>query len=78
MTNSDPNTAPNPLKLLSPHGLLMLGINQIAYIRPAVANGDKRVWSLHAADGTLLSVQEHADQAIMIARTNDLAPVTVH
>ena len=73
------NTTPkDPLKMLSPHGLLMLGINQIAYIRPAVANGDKQVWSLHAADGTLLSVQDHADQAILLARNNDLAPVTVH
>ncbi len=73
-----PDTTINPLKSLTPQGLLMLGMNQIAYIRPAVANGDRRVWSLHAADGTLLSVQDHADQAIMLARTNDLAPVTVH
>ena len=68
----------NPLKTLSRQDLLTLGLNQIAYIRPAVAQGDRRVWSLHAADGTLLSVQDHADQAIMVAHTNDLAPVTVH
>lgn len=68
----------NPLRSLSREGLLMLGMNQVAYIRPAVANGDRQVWSLHAADGTLLSIQEQADQAIMLARTNDLAPVTVH
>ena len=66
------------LKNLSPRGLLMLGLNQIAYIRPAVADGDRIVWSLHAADGTLLSVQDQPDQAIMVLRSNDLAPVTVH
>ncbi len=66
------------LKNLSPKGFLMLGLNQIAYIRPGVADGDRVVWTLHAADGTLLSIQDRADQAIMIARTNDLAPVTVH
>jgi hypothetical protein len=77
MTTYDTVTL-NPLRTISPHGLLMLGINQIAYIRAGVANGDRPVWTLHAADGTLLSVQDHADQAILIARTNDLAPVTVH
>ncbi len=66
------------LKNLSPRGLLMLGMNQIAYIRQGVAEGDRTIWSLHAADGTLLSIQDRPDQAILIARTNDLAPVTLH
>ena len=77
MTNAD-NTMRNLLKTLSPQNFLMLGINQIAYIRPSVLNDHRTVWSVHAADGTVLSVQDQPDQAIMVLRSNDLAPVTLH
>jgi hypothetical protein len=66
------------LKSLSSQGLRMLGINQIVYIKAAVGAGNRPVWALHAADGTLLSVQDNADQAFILAQTNDLSPVTVH
>jgi hypothetical protein len=75
--NTD-NTMRNLLKTLSPQNFLMLGINQIAYIRPAVLEDHRKVWSVHAADGTVLSIQDQADQAIMVLRSNDLAPVTLH
>lgn len=67
----------NPLRMLSQQNFRILGLNQIAYIRQESAPGDKPVWALHAADGTLLTVQDHPDQLAMIARTNDLAPVTL-
>lgn len=68
----------NLLKTLSPQNFLMLGMNQIAYIRPARLEDNRQIWAVHAADGTLLSIQEQPDQAILLLRNNDLAPVTLH
>jgi len=66
------------LKALSPKDFLNIGIHQIAYIRPVVKNGEASAYSIHAADGTQLSVLESLDTAIAAVRHNDLQAVTVH
>lgn len=66
------------LKALSQSDFRLLGLNRIAYIRPAQLDSAQIGWALHAADGTVLSIQNHFEDAALIARSNDLAPVTVH
>lgn len=62
------------LKRLSPQEFLGVGMDQIAYIRPLTGSG----FSIHAADGTQLSIVASYNDAVMAARTNDLHPVTLH
>lgn len=62
------------LKRLSPQEFLGVGMDQIAYIRPMSGAG----FSIHAADGTQLSIVSSYNDAVLAARTNDLYPVTLH
>ena len=65
------------LRNISAQDFLTFGIQQVAYIRPVMAQG-ALVWSLHAADGTALPVQNSAHVAAVVARQNDLEPVSLH
>ena len=64
------------LRRISPQDLLSLGVEQMAYIRPASMNGSM-VFAIHAADGTPLAF--HADQATAraLTRQNELEPLTL-
>lgn len=66
--------ASNLLKRLSPQEFLGVGMDQIAYIRPVGGSG----FSIHAADGTQLTIVSSYNDAVLAARTNDLYPVTLH
>jgi hypothetical protein len=54
-----------------------LGLNQIAYIRPATVNNAPG-WSIHAATGDTLGAAETFEQAWGAVMQNNLAPVRVH
>lgn len=72
--------APRPedvLRNISAQDFLTFGIHQVAYVRPVVQQG-QTAWSLHAADGTALTIQNSAHLAAVIARQNDLEPVVIH
>jgi hypothetical protein len=49
-------------------------MDQIAYIRPMSGSG----FSIHAADGTQLSIVSSYNDAVLAARAGDLYPVTLH
>ncbi len=67
------------LRHLSPKEFLGVGMNQIAYIRSIPASGDDAVFSIHAADGTQLSVvPSYRDAVLEVKASYDLMPVTVH
>lgn len=65
------------LRNISAQGFLTFGVHQVAYLRPVIAQGVP-AWSLHAADGTALTVQNTAHLAAVMARQNDLEPVLLH
>lgn len=65
------------LKQLSAKEFLGVGMNQIAYIR-TIPQGGEDAFSIHAADGTQLTVVPSYQDAVITARTNDLFPVTLH
>lgn len=64
-------------KGLSAQDFRTFGLQQVAYIRPVVVE-NKKVYAIHAADGTALSVMHTHDTALIAVRHNDLEPVTVH
>jgi len=62
------------LEQLSHDDFLHVGLNQIAYIRPATG---QKGYGVYAADGTQISVMETYDTALAAVRFNDMHPVTV-
>jgi hypothetical protein len=64
-------------KAISRPDLAALGSEQIAYIKPIVTE-ESRAFSVHAADGTQLTVVETREIAEAILRQHELAPVSVH
>ena len=67
------------LEDMTPQDFLNVGMNEIGYIRPLRSAGTGAGFSLHAADGTQLSVMETRDMAVAAAHMeHHLIPVTVH
>jgi hypothetical protein len=52
-------------------------LNQVAYIKPVLENG-QTAFSVHAADGTQLAIIGDRDTAFAAVRSHDLEPVSVH
>ncbi len=65
------------VKSFSPQDFAALGVHQVAYVRPAVLNGQV-FWSIHAADGTELARLMDRDTAFAACRQNELEPLSVH
>jgi hypothetical protein len=70
-------TTHTPLARLTPADLAAVGLNQIAYVKPAFIEGQP-VFAIHAADGTPLSLAKSHDVAFALVRQNDLEPVSTH
>jgi hypothetical protein len=64
------------LRALSPHDWLGFGVGAVAYVRPVTIEGEK-VFAVHAADGTPLSVARSFDVACASVRQDDMEPVSV-
>jgi hypothetical protein len=76
MDSNQPD-ARSALKNLSHQDFLNFGVHQIAYIKP-VPSEEGQSYAIHAADGTALSIMDSLDGAIMLAKHNNLYPVTIH
>lgn len=77
MTEPIHNNPVHSLRGLSAQDLLSFGNHQIAYVRPAIYNGEMG-FSLHAADGTPLAFRDAAETIQALARQNDLDVALVH
>ena len=67
----------NNLEKLTPQDFRNFGVEHIAYIRP-VNIQDKDFFVVYSADGKKLHTTDSMDEAIQMARLNDLEPVTIH
>lgn len=67
------------LKELSIQDFLDVGLNQVAYIK-RIERDDVGTYSfsIHAADGSQISIMDSYDTAVDSIRVSDLFPVTVH
>jgi hypothetical protein len=67
----------NGYKPLTPAEWQASMLNQVAYIKPVLENGQP-AFSVHAADGTQLAIIGDRDTAFAAVRSHDLEPVSVH
>lgn len=61
----------------TPIDLARLGLNEIAYIRPAIVN-DEQVWAIFSASGDPIGAAQSFDQAWGAVRQHDMEPARVH
>ncbi len=69
--------APDYQRIMSARDLAILGLRDLAYVTRVVVDG-QHVYSIHAADGTMIDVMDDRDLAFAAARRHDLEPVSVH
>ena len=67
----------NPLKNLSPNDLLVFGLNDVAYLKPANVNG-QAVYAIHAADGSQLALVANREVGFAAMHQHELEPVSLH
>ena len=65
------------IRQLSAHELGVLGMADVAYVKPILVEG-VAVFAVHAADGTQIAVIPDRAVAFAVVRQNDLEPVSVH
>ncbi len=62
---------------LSPEQFAALGMDEVAYVRPAVVEG-KKVYAIHSADGNAIGMMAERDVAFAAVKQHDMEPVSVH
>ena len=62
---------------ISPQQLAMLGVQQIAYVKPVVVNGTA-AYAIHAADGTPMAIAAELDAAMAAIVQHEMVPALVH
>jgi len=65
------------LRQITPQDFAAMGIQQVAYIRPAMVNGIV-TFSIHAADGTQIGMAPNRDIAFAAVIQHELEPVSLH
>jgi hypothetical protein len=65
------------LKNLSASDLLIFGLNDIAYLKPAQVNGQS-VFAIHAADGSQLAFVANREVGFAAMQQHELEPVSLH
>ncbi|CAO3416753.1 DUF1150 family protein [Azospirillum doebereinerae] len=71
------NSTLTQLRQLSTQDFAAFGVDHVAYIRPVEVEG-VTAYSIHAADGTPLSVLPEREVAFAAVVQNDLEPLSVH
>ena len=62
---------------ISPQQLAMLGMQQIAYVKPVVVRGTA-AYAIHAADGTPMAIAGERDAALAAIMQHEMVPALVH
>ena len=65
------------IRHLSAEQLAQLGLQQIAYVKPVVANGSQ-CFAIHAADGTPMALADTRDVAVAAIMQHEMVPAQVH
>ncbi len=66
-----------PITQISTQDLMILGLQEMAYVKPVVVDG-QTAYAVHAADGREVAVMPNRDVALAAIRQNDLEPLSVH
>jgi len=62
---------------IDPQDFAMIGMQELAYVKPAVVNGVS-VFTIHAADGSQIGVAPSRDIAFAAVKQHELEPVSLH
>jgi len=62
---------------LSTQDFLMLGIDDVAYVKAEKKDG-KQVFVIHSADGNAITALPDRNVAFAAVRQNDMEPLSVH
>ena len=65
------------LKEISPTDWQSFGLNEVAYLRPAIVDG-RNVFAIHAADGSALAFVATREIGLVAMHEHDLEPVALH
>ncbi|MGC2202527.1 MAG: DUF1150 family protein [Stellaceae bacterium] len=65
------------LRNMSSRELALLGMQDLAYIKPVIVN-DALSYAVHAADGTQIAVLPSREIAFATVRRHDLEPLSLH
>jgi len=65
------------MRLMTSNDLAMLGMQDIAYVKPVLVDGTTG-FAIHAADGTRMALIANRDLAFAVVRQNEMEPVSVH
>ena len=60
-----------PITQISTQDLMILGLQEVAYVKPVVVNG-QAAYAVHAADGREVAVMPSRNVALAAIRQNDL------
>jgi hypothetical protein len=71
------DTTTRLLEDFSPEQFAALGVDKVAYVRPAVVEGQK-VYAIHSADGSEIGMMAGRDVAVAAVKQHDMEPVSVH
>lgn len=61
----------------SPEQFAALGVDRVAYVRPAMVEGQK-VYAIHSADGNAIGMMAGRELAFAAVKQHDMEPVSVH
>jgi hypothetical protein len=65
------------LRQLSANELGLLGMEDLAYVKPVMIDG-AGAFAVHAANGTQIAVMADREVAFAVVRQHDMEPVSVH
>ncbi len=68
---------PVDIRHLSAQQLQVLGMTQLAYVKPVTVDG-AAAFSIHAADGTPMALAGDRDVAFAAIRQHEMMPILVH
>jgi len=77
MQNSSSSSRGNHAPAMSEHAFALLGVEDVAYIKEVIVEGNK-LWAIIGADGTSLALAPDRNLAFAAALQNDKTPVSVH
>lgn len=71
------STAPFNIRQLSESQFAELGVTQVAYVKPVIAQG-KAVYAIHAANGAPMALAEGREVAMAAIVQHEMVPALVH
>lgn len=66
------------LRLMTTRDLAVWGLQDVAYVKPVIAEDGSRAYAIHAADGSEIGIAQDYETAFAAIRQHDMEPVSAH